>query len=232
MRVKGTKLVGRSGLLGREFHADALLAGEAPRFLALMFGGSGVDEAAYGARFTTLVPVFDAALARLERETSFGFVYVTAPWDVAFAHFDDEPEESERWNRHVREELLPLVDAWLGANGPLPRYLIGYSGGAALALSGHQLDAACYGAGMLGADGLPERFVRNPGWPEPLTLYYNLGDGVFDTARPSVEALAAAGAAEHFRRLPGGHGIADYVANESFGGLIRRAARTVPGGDS
>ncbi len=226
----GTKLTGRSGLLGRDFHADGFLAGPAPRFVALMFGGSGVDEATYRARTGTLVPVFDAALARLEREASFAFVYVTAPWEVPFARFDEEPVESARWTRHVREEVLPLVDAWLGPTGPLPRYLMGYSGGAALALSGHHLDAACYGAGMLGADGLPKRFVRNPGWPEPLTLYYNLDDRVFDTARPTVEALVAAGAAEHFRRLPGGHGLADYVANESFGGLIRRAARTGPDG--
>ncbi len=230
--MKGTKLVARSGLLGREFHADAFLAGEAPRFLALMFGGSGVDEATYGARCATLVPAFDAALARLEREASFAFVYVTAPRDVPFARFDDEPEESARWNRHVCAELLPLVETWLGAARPLPRYLIGYSGGAALALSGHHLDAPCFGAGMLGADGLPERFLRGPGWPEPLTLYYNRDDAVFDTARPAVDALVATGAAQHFRRLPGGHGLADYVANESFGELIRRAARTGPGGGS
>jgi len=228
--VKGTKLVGKSELLGRAFHADAFLSGDAPRFLALMFGGSGVDEVAYRTRFETLVPAFDAALARLEREASFAFVYVTAPWDVPFARFDEQAEESERWNGHVREELLPLVESWLGGARPLPRYLIGYSGGAALALSGHHLDAACFGAGMLGADGLKGRFIRGPGWPEPLTLYYNLDDGVFETARPAVEALVATGAAQHFRRLHGGHGLADYVANESFGGLFRRAARSAPGG--
>ena len=230
--MKSSKLVGKSALLGRQFHADAFLAGEAPRFLALMFGGSGVDEATYRTRFETLVPAFDAALARLEREASFAFVYVTAPWDVPFARFDDEPDESARWDRHVWAELLPLVDTALGFKAPLPRYLLSYSGGAALALSGHHLDGACFGAGMLGADGLPGSFIRGSAWPEPLTLYYNLDDGVFDSARPTVEALAAAGAAEHFRRLPGGHGIADYVANESFGGLIRRAARTAPGGRS
>jgi len=228
--MKGAKLVGKSALLGRQFHVDAFLAGEAPRFLALMFGGSGVDEAAYRTRFETLVPAFDAALARLELEASFAFVYATAPWDVPFARFGEETDETERWNRHVREELLPAVEAWLGEARPLPRYLIGYSGGAALALSGHHLDAACFGAGMLGADGLPGSFIRGPAWPEPLTLYYNLGDGVFDIAWPTVEAIAATGAAQHFRRLPGGHGLADYVANESFGGLIRRAARTAPGG--
>lgn len=149
-----------SDCLGREFHADAILAGQAPRLLALMFGESGVDEVAYRKRFSTIVPAFDAALA----------------------------------------------------------------------LSGHHLDIACFGAGILGADGLPGSFIRGPGWPEALTLYYNLGDGVFDTAWPTVEAIAATGAAQYFRRLPGGHGLADYVANESFGDLIRRAARAVPRG--
>lgn len=227
-----SKLTGKSDRLGRDFHADAFLVGIAPRFLGLMFGGSGVSEDDYRTRAGTLVPAFDVALARLERESSFAFVYVTAPWDVAFARFDEEPDEAESWNGHVREELLPLVETWLGAARPLPRYLIGYSGGAALALSGHHLDAPCFGAGMLGADGLPGRFLRGPGWPEPLTLYYNLDDAVFDTARPAVDAIVATGAAQHYRRLPGGHGLADYVANESFGGLIRRAARTGPGGGS
>lgn len=224
-----SKLTGKSDRLGRDFHADAFLVGTAPRFLGLMFGGSGVSEDEYRNRADTLVPAFDAALARLERESSFAFVYVTAPWDLAFARFDEEQDETERWNGHVREELLPLVERWLGPIGPLSRYLIGYSGGAALALSGHHLDDACFGAGMLGADGLPCRFERGPGWPEPLTLYYNREDEVFASARAAVEALEAVGAAAHFRRLPGGHGIAAYVANESFGGLIRRAARTAPG---
>ncbi|HQP88945.1 MAG TPA: hypothetical protein PLL76_22035 [Thermoanaerobaculia bacterium] len=226
--MRAAKLTGTSASLGRAFHADAFLLGAAPTFLALMFGGSGVSEEKYRERATTIVPAFDGALSRLERAASFAFVFVTAPYDVPFARFEAEPDGAARWNRHVCDELLPLVDGWLGLQTPLPRYLIGYSGGAALALSGHHLDPKCYGAGMIGADGLVDSFERGPGWSEPLTLYYNLGDGVFEAMRTTVTGLEDRKSAQCFRRLPGGHELADYVSNESFGGLIRRAERTAP----
>ena len=228
--MRAAKLTGTSASMGRAFHADAFLLGAAPTFLALMFGGSGVSEEKYRERATTIVPIFDGALSRLERAVSFAFVFVTAPYDVPFSRFDAEPDEAASWNRHVYEELLPLVDGWLGPRAPLPRYLIGYSGGAAIALSGHHLDSGCYGAGMIGADGLVETFERGAYWPEPLTLYYNLDDGVFEAMRTTVARLVRRQCAECFRRLPGGHELADYVSNESFGGLIRRAAKTAPPG--
>lgn len=226
--MRAAKLADASTNLGRTFHADALLLGASPTFLALMFGGSGVSEETYRERASTIVPVFDGALSRLEREVSFAFVFVTAPYDVPFSRFDVEPDEAARWNRHVCEELLPLVDGWLGPQAPLPRYLIGYSGGAALALSGHHLDPGCYGAGMIGADGLFDSIAIGAGWPEPLTLYYNLDDGVFDAVRTTVTRLEGRKSAQCLRRKPGGHELADYISNESFGGLIRRAATRAP----
>lgn len=226
--MEGTKLVAGSTILERAFHVDAFVVGAAPTFLGLLFGGSGVTRETYEARERSLVPVFDAALASLERTLSFGLVFVTAPHDVPFSRFADEPAEGERWDAHVRGELLPLVGERLPQLGGLPRYVMGYSGGAALALSGHHRDVACFGAGMLGADGLHGGLRRAPAWPEPLTLYYNLDDEVHGANREVVSALEAAGDAQAFQRLHGGHALGDYVANESFGGLVRRAARTVP----
>lgn len=81
---------------------------------------------------------------------------------------------------------------------------------------------------MSGADGFFDCLENGAGWPEPLTLFYNLDDGVFEAIRTTVARLVQRKRAECFRRLPGGHELADYVSNESFGGLIRRAAKTAP----
>lgn len=222
------KICAESRLLQRPFHFDAFVTGSTPRFSMLFFGGSGISNSVYWERRETIVPVFDQAFATLERTLSFGFVFVTAPFDVPFLRFPDDPVAADRWSAHVRSELLPKVGASLPVLHGLPRYTIGYSGGAALALSGHQTDRDCFGVGLLGADGLTTTIATGDGWPEPVTLYYNQEDDVFEPNRETLGTLASAGTVQVFRQLAGGHPLADYIANESFGGRIRRAARTIP----
>ncbi len=225
--VERQKIRNESLVLGRPFHADAFVAGPKPTFLMLFFGGSGVSESVYLERLNTIVPIFDRTLESLERTHSFGFVYVTAPFDVPFLRFPVDPAAADRWNTHVRIELLSAVFESLPAMRGLPRYTAGYSGGAPLALAGHHSDAECFGAGLLGADGLDQAVAVPASWPEPITLYYNRNDNVFHSNVATIRALENGRRAACYRQLPGGHALEDYVQNESFGGLIRRAARTL-----
>jgi len=226
--VDQRKIHAASSLLGRPFHADAFVVGNSPQFWMLFFGGSGVSADAYRARRETLVPVFDDALASLARSFSFGFVFVTAPFDVPFLRFPDEPEAADRWCAHVRQELVPSVTAAFPSLRGVPRYVSGYSGGAALALAGHHLDSGVFGAGFLGADQVDRDLTIGPSWAEPVSLYYNQDDDVFHANVAAIRALEADARAVCYRRLPGAHALADYLVNESFGGLVRRAGRTAP----
>lgn len=223
--MHGTKLAGPSHHLGRRFHLDHFRVGHQPAFQLLLFGGSGVGRAEYAAREDRLVAAFDGALGRLERELSFAFIFVTAPFDVRFNAFEEEPSEAERWTRHVEEEVLPLLPA-------LPLYLAGYSGGAALALGGPHLSPRCFGVGALGGDALAAHVEAGPAWKGPATLLYNREDRVWGRNRPALDALTEAGVASVHRQRPGAHALADYLANESFSGLVRRAARTWASGSA
>jgi len=220
--VAGVKLTGWSDALGRAFHVDAFVVGEAPTVVALLFGGSGVSAAEYECRSQTVIPVFDTALPGLARLGSFGLVYVTAPFDVPFARLPDDPTLARRWDAHVLSEVVPLVEREVRSLAGLPRYLVGFSGGALLALSGHHLDPVCVGAGLLGPDGLYPELSLQERW-EPVPVIYNLNDGVIEQNRAAVIALGDA--VELFHRLPGGHALADYVRNDSLRGLLWRAVR-------
>jgi len=218
------KIVAESQVLKRRYHADVFVVGEAPVVMVVSFGGSGISREVYEARKAAVVGVFDRAFLGLVKEHSFGFAYVTAPYDVRFNSFGTDEEAASTWVRHVNEELLPAIqEAPRHDLEALPLYLIGYSGGAALALHGVHHNERCIGAGGLGADGLPLDLDEGPSWREPLRLYYNTDDRVYGPNRETVQDLEEAGVANLFRKLPGGHGLEDYVRNESFGGLIRRA---------
>ena len=224
MNLVSHKIVTESQILKRTYHADVFMVGVAPAVLVVCFGGSGISRQVYEQRQATIVSVFDRALGCFARERSFGFAFVTAPYDVPFNSFGTDEADAVEWNTHVEEELLPAVkDTLQHGLEALPMYLIGYSGGAALALNGAHENERCVGVGALGADGLPREFDEGPSWQEPLRLYYNTGDRVFDPNRETVMDLVEAGVAVLFRKLPGGHALEDYVRNESFGGLIRRA---------
>lgn len=224
--MAGLKLSGVSEVLGRRFHVDVFVVGEVPSVLGLFFGGSGVTKEEYARRSASVIPVFDEALPGLASLGAFGLVYVTAPYDVPFAHLPDDPVLEETWNRHVRGEIVPLVEREVPPLAGLPRYVMGFSGGAVLALSGHHLDKPCVGAGMLGPDGLHAGIRRQDTW-EPIPLIYNVGDGVIEANRGAIATLGST--VEMFHRLPGRHSLADYARNDSFRGLVWRAVRSARG---
>ena len=215
------KIVAHSDLLGRWYHCDLFKVGESPRFSVLFVGGSGVTPAEYERRAASVTPALEPSLARVQEELSFELLFVTSPADGLFARLEDE-EERQRWVRHVQHELRPRLAA-----GPL--VLMGHSGGALLALVAAAELRDCVGAGMLGADGLAQvaqwGFVDGVLWEEPLVLYYNLEDRVYQENREAIDELLEAGSAQCFHVKQGGHDLASYVANESFDGLLRRAGR-------
>ncbi len=224
-RAQGRKVVGESALLGRSFHADVFVVGEAPRVLVLLFGGSGVTKSAYDERGESITPLFGAAFDAAKSAGDFGFAYVTAPYDVPFAHFQDDHESAELWDAHVRTELLPTIEAQVPALRGIPRYLAGYSGGALLALSGHHLDRESIGACALGADGLHRDLQRSRTWGEPISLAYNRDDDVRRLNRDTIVALTHAGIIEERPPRRGGHALQSYVENGTIEDLIRDAVR-------
>src|SRR5262245_29036711 len=97
----------RSALLNRMAHADVFEIGRAPRFLFVLFGGSGVDEEEYERRSRSVIPIFGEVLERLSRSgTNLVMVYVSAPYDVPFARFGADRPSAEKWNAHILTELL------------------------------------------------------------------------------------------------------------------------------
>ena len=218
--VQSTKIQAHSAVLGREFHADLFNLGDEPaELLVLLFGGSGMSAGKYQRRGETIVPVFDAALHQLAAHHTLAFAYVTAPYDVPFRSFPEVPGAVDRWQAHAEEELLPACGRGLAPDAPL--YVIGYSGGMALATNGLHLLARCRGVGGLGADGIPGDLEQNPSWLESLRLYYNRDDRVFRANEVNIRRLEQEELARCYRRLPGGHDLTDYLSNESFSGLIR-----------
>jgi hypothetical protein len=154
-----------SALLNRVAHADIFEVGAAPRFLFVLFGGSGVDEEEYERRSHTVIPVLGPVLERLAAGgMNVVAVYVSAPYDVPFNRFASNPAAAEAWNAHVLTELL---EPW----SKLPYFASGFSGGAALAFNGLQKDSRCFGGAALGADALPPGFVCPDHWAEKLRLY-------------------------------------------------------------
>ncbi len=212
------KIFKQSEVLKRGFHADLFhleCGGVGARVAVVFFGGSGVTREQYEARGRTVTDAFDAALGAIEFEHSVKFAFVTAPYDIPFGRFDVEQDQAARWLTHVSCELLPTLLAQLD---PLPVYLAGYSGGAALALNGvHEIDTVI-GAAFLGADALPHHLETPAHWARPVSLYYNEADTVFRANVAAIEHLD--GAVRCFRGAPGGHALCDYVSNGLFRSLI------------
>lgn len=215
--MHATKLLADSVSLGRAFHADVFTLTPAPEAWVVMFGGSGQTQTEYLARSKTLVPVFDDDLGQLEREgVGMGFVFITAPWDVSFDDVLAGGEVADRWRRHVEVDVL----APLGVSS---FYGVGYSGGAALLLSGVHQHPTCFGAGLLGGDALPDDLSLPASWSEPLTAVYNLQDAVYSTNRDVLTGLSEAEVIRVLRQKPGGHEFTSYLRNGSWAGLMRRA---------
>ena len=214
-----------STLLGRMAHADIFEIGTTPKFLFILFGGSGVDEDEYELRSSSVIPIFGSVLESLEdRGMNLVMAHVTAPYDVPFNRFSADPSSADTWNAHVSAELL---DPW----SRLPYFVSGFSGGAALALNGLHRDPRYFGAAALGADAIPPEFVCPDHWAGKLRLYVAPDDRVCNAPenRRIVEALDRRGQVEVFRLQSGRHRLVDYAAVDCLGGLIRVADGLVPG---
>ncbi len=213
----------RSAILDRQAHADVFELGIAPRFLFLLVGASGIDEEEYELRGRSVIPVFDELFRDLDAGGENAVVvHVTAPFDVPFARFAEQPGEAEKWRLHI---LLELLGPWR----PLPYFVAGFSGKIALALNGLDRELRCFGGAAFGADALPARFVRPHHWPEPLRLYAAPHDPVVNDPknREVVASLVAAGHAVEIRLPSGGHRLADYATPDALGDAVRVAARMV-----
>ncbi len=214
------KVTGISDHLGRRFHFD-LFEGARPTFAFVLLGGSGVSPEEYERRERSLDPRFAAALETLRRDHDFSFAFVCGPADGIFGRIEEDEELRAGWTAHVRDEVLATL-------GDMPAYLAAHSGGAQLLCAGPHALGSVIGVAALGADALPTIIEPGSGWRDPtMTLVYNLEDRVFGRNRAALADLEESGAARVLRQLHGGHELADYVANGSLGGLVRRAARLV-----
>jgi predicted esterase len=206
-------------------HADVFEVGTEPKFLFILFGGSGVDEEEYEQRSRTVIPIFGEVLERLAKSgTNLVMVYVSAPYDIPFNRFASDPASAATWNAHVLTELL---QPW----SHLPYFVSGFSGGAALALNGLERDPRCFGGAALGWDALPPEFVCPGHWAEKLRLYAAPGDRVCNhpANQRIADDLEERGQAEQFEIDSGRHQLADYATPECLGELIRFAESIAPG---
>ncbi len=209
-----------STLLGRMAHADVFELGSEPRFLFILFGGSGVDEDEYEERSKSVIPTFLSVLERIEgRCIDLVLVHVTAPYDVPFNRFSAEPASAAIWSAHVLTELL---EPW----SKLPYFVSGFSGGTALALNGLHQDSRCFGGAALGADAIPTEFACPDHWLGKLRLYSAPDDRVCNAPenRRIVEALERRGQVEVFHLRAGRHSLTDYASFECLGELLHAAA--------
>jgi len=224
--MKRSKIIVESELLKRNFHCDYFSVGDDPSFSAIFIGGSGVDKIKYESRFKTIIDVFDESLSELESEGySFNFTYYTAPYDIPYGKLDEFQNHVDYWNEHFLKEVLSEIENKIMIPKKIPIYLMAYSGGAVLILSGLQSFQNCFGAGLLGADGLNDEMTIGEKWKKPITIYYNLQDPVFHSNTNSLDELVTYGDLIFYRTLNGSHSLKDYIKNNSFSGLIRRANR-------
>ncbi len=215
----------QSVLLNRMAHADVFEVDARPRWLFLLFGGSGVDDDEYLERSKTTIPIFGRVLDYLAKcGVDLVLIHVTAPYDVPFNRFSADPSSADTWNCHVLSEL---IEPW----SRLPFFVCGFSGGAALALNGVHEDRRCFGGAGLGADGIPPDFACPAHWKEKLRLYAAPDDVVCNhpANRRVVEVLERRGQAEEVHLASGGHRLTDYSTVACLGELIRFAAGKAPG---
>ncbi len=205
-----------SAILNRTAYADVFSVGTEPRFLVVLFGGSGVDEEEYERRGQTVHPALAGWLGGFaDGPPHFVLIHVTAPYDVPFARFATEPTAAANWTSHVLTELL---EPWVA----LPYLVCGFSGGVVLALNGVHADPRCFGGAAFGADAVPADFSCPKHWRGKLRLYCAPGDRVccHPANRRVAESLVSRGEAELYELRAGGHALADYCAADGLGDAI------------
>ena len=219
--MKGRKWISESKILGRCFHADVFESKTEPKGLVLWFGAPGKTKDGYDEREKGVVPIFREAWDRLGEDLPIIFVFVSGPYDIEIAKFSKFTADKDRWNQHVEKDIL--------GNWPdLPVYLIGNSGGAALAFNGIHKSQRVVGAGGLGADQIPDDFQiplgknGEPKWV--LNLYYNYNDNVYDINNNMIKKLIEKELAV-CDRFDGEHETDHYIRNRSFDGLISKAMK-------
>ena len=219
--MKGRKWISESKILGRRFHADVFESETEPKGLVLWFGAPGKTKDGYDKREKGVVPIFREAWDRLGEDLPIIFVFVSGPYDIEIAKFSKYTADKDRWNQHVEKDIL--------GNWPdLPVYIIGNSGGAALAFNGVHNGPRIVGAGGIGADEIPKDFIvplqknGEPKWI--LNLYYNWDDDVYDVNKKTIENLQKTGLAT-CNRFDGLHYTIYYIKNRSFDALIRTALK-------
>ena len=218
--MNGEKWIRKSKVLNRSFHADVFISKTKPKGIVLWLGGSGMDKNKYNSRGKSINTIFENTWNRLGHDLPIIFIFVTAPYDIRFANFADFPEDKNRWNEHIESEIL---NTWQD----LPVYLIGNSGGAALALNGIHRMSRVVGAGCMGADNIPENFEvpldksGEPVWR--LRIYYNWDDLVYNKNESIIDNLIKKDFVEPPIGYEGEHCTKHYIENRSFDGLIKTA---------
>ena len=220
MPIKSEKIIRPSRVLARDFHFDLPTPedGSEPEFLHVHFGGSGITPSEYERRAKGVNPVLAKHLSTLLDEFPFALAFVTAPYDLAYARIEHDEDIADVWNQHFYDELMPELP-------DLPFFVSGFSGGMALALSGPHQHARCFGAGGIGPDDVPESLAVNRNFIEPIACIYNLSDRVYSENKKILEMLEKKNLVQVVQKLPGGHDFKNYLRNQSFAGLVRRAKR-------
>ena len=212
-----------SALLHRMAHADVFEIGT-PRFLFVLFGGSGVDKREYDQRATTLIPHLGPSLQKLkEADTGVALIHICAPYDLPLSQFSIAPRHADLWNQHVTTELL---EPWPN----LPYFVSGFSGGVSLALNGLDRAVRCFGGATFGADRLNPEFSCSNHWPEKLQIYVAPNDRVSNLPenQRSVATLVSRGQAQKVLIGAGGHRLPDYAATDSLARAVLLAQRLSP----
>ncbi|MCM2374004.1 hypothetical protein [Aporhodopirellula aestuarii] len=210
-----------SVILDREAHLDVFEISSEPRFVIVMFGGSGIDQAEYARRSKSVVTCFDSIFAASPiRSIPTTLIYITAPYDVPFARFGEFPEALQAWTAHVWTELL---SHWHNA----PIFLSSFSGGAPLAFNGVHDRQGCFGGAAIAWDGLAGTFRCPDHWQSKLQLYAGREDRVCGHRENQLVAqrLIDRGEAELSWYAKTGHSIVQYVRNGCINDLILHAAR-------
>lgn len=204
----GQKVIFDSQILRREVHLDVFEPDD-PTITLLLFGGTGIDEAEYTRRRSSVIPLFNSSTPIDLNQLRL--VYATAPFDVPFVRFDEFPDELSKWNRHVREEIL-------GRWKTTPFLVGSFSGSAALVLNGIEQNERCVGGVVIAPDDIKSDFVSPKHWPDKLAVFTSPNDRVCSDLenRNTIQLLVEAGEAIEIEVRATEHQLLHYFCQKPF----------------